>query len=264
LAETALAVTPPPEMFTAVAPLRPVPVRVTGKLDPLNPEFGPIEVKVAATTAKATELLVPPAVTTVTFRVVKAAVPVIVNVVVSCVPAPFTEMPLALTPAPEILTDVAPVRFVPVSVTLKVVLRNPELGLIADRVGVGGVTTVNAPVRVGFPPGVCTVTILVVAPALLAIVKVAVSVVLLTTTKLLTATPAPETVAPVAPARLLPEIVTGTDVPLVPDVGAIDVSLGAPRTVKAEFSVAVPPAVVTVTFLAPVAALETIVSVAVS
>jgi hypothetical protein len=262
-ADTALAVTPEPEMFTAVAPARPVPVRVTGNVVPLIPEVGLIEVRDAATTAKLTELLVPPAVVTVTLRVLRVAVLVIVKVAESCVPAPFTEMPLAVTPDPDTLTEVAPVRFVPFKVTDTVELRNPEVGLIEESVGLAGTTTVKAPVRAGLPPGVRTVTVLVVPVAVFEIVNVAVTVVEFATT-LLTVTPVPETVTPVAPVKLVPLIVTGTEVPLDPEVGLIELTVGLPRTVKAEFRVVLPPVVVTTTFSDPVDAVAEIVRVAVS
>jgi hypothetical protein len=153
-ADTPLAVTPEPEIVTAVAPTRPVPVRVTGNVVPLIPEVGLIELRVAEATVKFTELLVPPPVVTVTDRVLRVAVLVMVKVAVSCVPAPFTEKPLAVTPVPDIVTALAPVRFVPVKVTGNDVLRNPEVGAIEESVGLAGTTTVKAPVRTGLPPGV--------------------------------------------------------------------------------------------------------------
>src|SRR5438067_13283958 len=59
------------------------------------------------------------------------------------------------------LTDVAPVKFVPVIVTL--VPTGPLVG--AKLVMVGGFVTVNEPVLVAVPPGVVTLSGPVVAPA---------------------------------------------------------------------------------------------------
>jgi len=60
----------PPETFTAVAPLRLVPVRVTETLVPWVPVIGEIEVNVGPWTANITALVVPNGVLTVTFLVV--------------------------------------------------------------------------------------------------------------------------------------------------------------------------------------------------
>jgi hypothetical protein len=58
-------------------------------------------------------------------------------------------------------------------------------------------------------------------------VKVAVTDVELSATKLLTVMPPPDTVIAVAPARLTPVSVTDVIVlPLTPEVGLIDVSVG--------------------------------------
>ena len=57
-------------------------------------------------------------------------------------------------------------------------------------------------------------------------VKVAVTVVALTGTTLLTVTPAPEMLTAKAPVRLVPVSVTGTDVPLSPVLGTIEVNVG--------------------------------------
>jgi hypothetical protein len=66
-----LTVTPDPETFTPVAPLRFAPVRVTETVEFRTPELGVIEVNVgvgAEITVKVTALLAPPGVVTVTFQ----------------------------------------------------------------------------------------------------------------------------------------------------------------------------------------------------
>ena len=66
---------------------------------------------------------------------------------------------LALTPLNA--TAVAPVKFVPLMVTL--LPTSPLVGV--KLVMVGGFTTVNEPVLVAVPPGVVTLSVPVVAPA---------------------------------------------------------------------------------------------------
>jgi hypothetical protein len=58
----------------------------------------------------------------------------------------------------------------------------------------------------------------------------------------------------VAPTKFVPVIVTGTVAPLTPDVGAIEVRVGAAGLTTKVTALLVPPAVVTVMFWAPVAA----------
>ena len=76
-------------------------------------------------------------------------------------------------------------------------------------------------------------TVLAPVPAVAEIVKVAVIVVAFTLVKLLTVTPVPETVKPVAAPRLVPVMVTATAVPRAPVFGEIAVTVGA-RTVNAD------------------------------
>jgi hypothetical protein len=166
---------------------------------------------------------------------------------------------LTVTPAPDTITAVAPDRFVPVSVTATAVPRKPLLGLTEVSVGP---TTVNAEARVALPLGVWTVTLLAVSPAVVVIVKVAVTVVEFTTVKLLTVMPAPDTVAPVADPNRVPVIVTATEVPRKPVLGATPVTVGV-ATVNVT-GLLVPPAVATVTFRAPSAALLEMLKVAVT
>src|SRR5215472_16810054 len=79
-----LALTPPPEKFTAVAPDRSVPVRVTATDVPWVPAFGLIAVRVGPVTVNVTALLgAIAAVVTVTLRTVRAALLAMENVAVT-------------------------------------------------------------------------------------------------------------------------------------------------------------------------------------
>lgn len=86
-------------------------------------------------TVNVTVLLVP-SVPVVTFTVLELAVAfeVIVNVAVTVVSL-TTERPLTVTPEPETVIVVAPVRPLPVRVTGTLVPRVPELGAIAVSTG---------------------------------------------------------------------------------------------------------------------------------
>ena len=94
-----------------------------------------------------------------------------------------------------------------------------------------GATTVNVTVLL-VPPGVVTLTVLAPGVAVDVIVKVVVIVVGVMV-KAPTVTPVPDTFTAVAPARFVPVRVTGTLVPRTPDVGAIEVSVGAGVVVPA-------------------------------
>jgi hypothetical protein len=241
--------TPEPETFTAVVPVRLVPVRVTGTTVLRTPVLGLIEVNagaVGATIVKVTGLLVPFAVVMVTVLADRAADPEMAKFAVTVVEL-TTLMPLTPTPVPETVIAVAPVRFVPVRVTGTVVPRPPVLGAIEDSVGDNGLSTVN--VVVGAPIGVFTVTVLVESVAVAVMLNVAVIVVEFTTVIPLTVTPVPDTVTEVAPPRLVPVRVTGTLLPRTPVLGAIDVRVG-PWTLNGTFPV-VPPGVLTWTLKFP-------------
>src|SRR5438105_40442 len=236
---TPLTATPAPDTLTAVTPVNPVPVMVTGEtLVPRAPDAGLTEVTVGPSTVNVTALLVPPGVTTVTFLAVAAAPAVIVNVVVSWVPAAFTVRVPALTPAPDTFTAVAPVRLVPVRVTATLLLRWPELGAIEVSVGAGGGIIVNVTALLVTPPAMATVTFLAVAFAPMAMVNVAVIVESFTTVNALVPTPAPDTLTPVAPVKPAPEMVTGTAVPAWPLLGVIEFS---PMPLPVRLTVSVSP-----------------------
>jgi len=103
-----LTVTPVPDTVTAVAPVRLVPVRVTGTLAPCVPIEGAIVVSVGPWTVNVTVLVVPPVVVTLTLCVPSVAPAAIVKVAVICVPVGFTEMPLAVTPVPAFIAEAPP------------------------------------------------------------------------------------------------------------------------------------------------------------
>ena len=173
--------TPAPSPVSPVAPARLLPVRVTGTLMlPLAgcvAVFGLIEVNVGPTTANVTALLVPPGVLTVMLWGPSAVVDPRLSVactVVSFTAAKFVTLILG---EPGAFTLVAPVRPVPVRVTLTLVPRKPCVGAIEVSVGP---STVNAIVPV-VPIGVVTLRFLAPSEVAAVIVKVAVSVVLFTT-----------------------------------------------------------------------------------
>lgn len=202
----------------------------------------------------------PIGVVTVTFLVVKPAVFVIANVAVRCVPSGLTVMPLAVIPAPA-LTTVAPVKPVPIRVTARFVPREPLLGVIEASVGP---VTVNVSGLLA-PPSVVTVTFLAVRPAVAVIVKVAVTVVSLTTVKLLTVMPAPTPLIADVVNRLVPVKVTGTLVPREPNVGLMELSAGAAGLLTTKDTLLlVPFVVVTETVLVVSAAVVEIANVAVT
>jgi hypothetical protein len=249
-----------------VAPLTKfVPVRVTGTAVPCSPLFGLTDVSVGAGgrfTVNGTPLLVPPAVVTVTLLAPVAAVPEIVNVAVICVPLTTVTL-LTVIPLLPGLTVVAPVtKFVPVSVTDTAVPCAPLFGLTVVRVGAGGFTVNGTPLLV--PPFVVTVALLAPVAAVPEIVNVAVICVPLTTDTLLTVIPLLPGFTVVAPVtKLVPISVTDTAVPCAPLFGLTVVRVGAGGFTVNGTPLLVPPFVVTVTLLAPVADVPEIVNVAV-
>jgi len=259
----ALTVTPVPETAREVAPVRFVPVSVTGTEVPRTPVLGAIEVSVGAggaVTVNVTLPVFPAGVATLTFLAVSPAVAVIVNVAFTCVSL-TTVRPLTVMPVPETFTPLAPVKPVPVRVTRTLPPRTPDAGLIEANVGA---ITVKVTVPV-VPPGLVMLTFLAPVAAVAEMVNVAVTVVGFTTMMLLAVIPVPPVMlTAVAPVRFVPVRVTATAAPRTPLVGVIEVNVGK-TTVKAPVRVLlVPPEVVTVTFLAPVAAVAEMVKVAVT
>jgi hypothetical protein len=101
------------------AGVKPVPVRVTKTAFPRRPEAGVIEVRVGVpglTTVKVTGLLGPPAVLTITFLAVSAAVGAISNVA-SMVLSLTTENAVTVKPPPDTVTPVDPVKPTPEMMT---------------------------------------------------------------------------------------------------------------------------------------------------
>ena len=116
-----------------------------------------------------------------------------------------------LTPLPRPLSDVAPLRLVPVNVKLRALLPWSPVAVPAGfctpvRVGP---STVKPPVRVAVPPGVVMLTLWAPRVAPVVMVKVAVAVVEFTTVRLLPVMPVPAVTA-VAAVRSVPVRVTLT------------------------------------------------------
>jgi len=216
-----LAATPP--KFTAVAPLKPVPVIVTTVPMAAKAGVNDVIVGTGGINVKPARLAVPPGVLTDTLP--DAPVETVAAI---CV-AETTVKLLAGTP-PK-LTAVAPDRFVPIIEII--VPGEPLVGV--KLVTVGGGTKVKPP-SVEVPPGVVTETLPLAAPA----ATTAVICVAEITVKLLAATPPKLTaVAPVKPA---PVMVTVSPGPA--PVGENDVIIGPATKVK-PVRVPVPPGDVT-------------------
>jgi len=138
-----LYVTPVLDTVIAVAPVRPLPLRVTGTLVPRVPELGVIVVSTGPNTVNVCVLLVPPGTLTLTFLAPSAAVPEIVNVAV--IVAEFTIVTaLTVTPVP-LTTTVVPVaaKLLPDKVTGTLMPRSPLLRVTEVSVGVAGLTTLS-------------------------------------------------------------------------------------------------------------------------
>ena len=172
--------------------------------------------------------------------------------------------PLMVIPPPD-TANVAPARLVPVKVTGTAVPFPPEVGAIDVSVGaVAAGTTANVTLLL-VPPGVVTLTFLVVYAAAAVIVKVAVTEVAVGVPVMVAVTPPPLTATEVAPVRLVPVSVTAT-LGAPPEVGVIDVSVGSvveAVTVNVTLLV-VPPGAVTLTVLPDNVAVAVIVNVAVT
>ena len=132
---TPVTVRPPAGATTlTVVPVavKPVPVRVAKTAAPRRPELGVIEARVGVpgvTTVNVTGLLAPPAVLTVTFLAVSAAVAEIVKVA-SIVVSLITVKPPTVMPPPVTVIPVEPVNPVPVRITGTLVPLAPVVGEI--------------------------------------------------------------------------------------------------------------------------------------
>lgn len=112
---------------------------------PCAPEVGLIDVSVGPVTANDTVFELPMGVVTLTVRDETEAFDATVKVAVTLVLLVAVTL-LTVTPLPETTTAVAPDRFVPVSVTAKLVPRSPEVGLMDVSVIAMMVKDCDAPV----------------------------------------------------------------------------------------------------------------------
>ncbi len=212
-----------PPKLTAVAPVKLVPVIVT--VIPLMPLVGVKEVIVGARIKiKPGLVVVPTGVVTETFPEdpdATTAVMLVVDTTVNDAAA-----------VPPKLTAVAPVKLVPVIVTIM-----PLVPLVGEKeVIVGGEIKIK-PGLVPIPPGVVTATFPEDPNATTAMMLVA-------ETTVNDAAAVPPKLTAVAPVKLVPVIVTV--IPLTPLVGVKEVIVGAGIKIKPGL-VAVPPGVVTET-----------------
>jgi len=187
---------------------------------------GPVNAGVPPVTVKGRVLLVPPGVVRPRFLIPSGAAREMFRVACTDVGEITVRLVTGIS-APIPVTANVPVRLVPVNVTVTLVPRAPDVGLIDVSVGGGGAVIVNV-TGLLTPPGVETVTFLAPRVAKLAMAKVAVTLVSLTTVTLLTVTPVPVMFTANVPVRLVPVSVTGTEVPRKPVLGEMEVSVGAP------------------------------------
>ena len=265
----ALTVMPPPVTAIPVAGLAPLtklmPVSVTGCVVPRAPVVGAIENSPAGgtVTVKVTALLVPAPVVTVTFEAPAGANGAMFTIAVMEVSL-ATVKPVTLIPKFEKLTEVAPVRPDPVSVTVRPVV--PRFAEAGATVVSTGPLMANGSVLLA-PPAVTTSIFTLPIGVLRLLLKVAVMVFRLTTITLLIEKPATAGVATtVAPfTKFVPVSVTPTDEPRISEFGVMDVNVGPAGTVTVKVTaLLVPDGVVTVTFLAPNVAVGEMVKVAVT
>lgn len=213
-----------PARVTTVAPVNPVPVIVT--VSPASAIVGVNEVIVGTVTyvKDAADVAVP-------FGVVTVILPLVVTGTTAVIEVALTTLKLVAA-TPLNFTAVAPVKLVPVSVTVVPLPTNVGLNEVIDRPGIN----VNQDADVPVPPAVVTVMLPVVVLGTSAEIDVA-----LTTLKLVAATP--ENLTAVTPVKFEPVIVTV--VPAPPDAGVNDVIVGAGINVNQVGDVHVPPAAVT-------------------
>src|SRR5450432_31518 len=255
-------VMPAVPVLMAVAPVRVVPVMVTGTLWPATPDAGEM-VAILGTMLNGTVLLVPFGFVTEIFCVV-ASIPM-TNVAVILVPARFTVKPETVIPVPRVSTEVAPPKPLPFRVTGMV---TPAV----EDVGASGLMSSGARAKVVKPrpllvlptPGVVTEMVCRPRGALPAIRSDALTVVKL----LLTSVPATR-VTPggrfnVAPTRPVPVRVTGMVAPVPPVLGLMPVSTGTGPVIVNVTALLVPFTSVTVMLCAPAGALARLVKVAVT
>ena len=204
--------------FTAVAPVKPEPVMVADVPPAEGPEVGLTEETVGAATyvnrSAALAVLVPPGVVTLMSTVPLPAGEVAVTEV------ELFSVKLVAAVLPN-FTAVAPVKFLPVTVTEVPPASGPEVGLTAEMEGTGIYANLSADHAELVPPGVVTLTSTVPLPA----GEVAVMVLELLTVKLVAAV-LPNLTA-VAPVKAVPVMVTEVPTPAGPEVGLTEVTVGA-------------------------------------
>jgi hypothetical protein len=216
-----------PDTFTAVAPDRLVPVRVTATGTPAvrEPDVGKIEVSVGPT-VNVTLLEVPPGVVvtlTVLFPVVAVAEIAHVALTVVAVGGVTVLMVQTTLPGvPDTFTAVVPDRLVPVRVIGTLVPRTPDVGAMEVSVGP---TTVNVTVLLVRPSAV-TLTLLGVSDAVLEITTLAVTVVAFTEVRVTVTPTLANPLIAVVPVRLVPLKTTLTVVPRKPVEGVIESRCG--------------------------------------
>lgn len=236
MAET---LTPVPAPVTAVVPVRPVPVKVTGTLVPRVPEAGLIDVRVAPVTVNVTALeptLAPPAVVTVTSVVASVAVAEIAQLAVSEVPPAFTTIVEQVTPAVSRVMAVVPVNPVPAMVTGTVVPRTPVVGVIEVTVGAGGAITVKM-ITLLVPPTVVTLRLWLPSGVSPPMLRLAVAVTppgatVMAPNEMSALAPPVVAADQTAPVRLAPVRVTVTVVPANTLLGEIEARYGTPAAVE--------------------------------
>lgn len=243
-----VAVSPEPLNATAVTPVRFCPEMLTANLLPAFPEVGEIEVTAMSPTVKPLNGdVVPAGVVTVTVRKPGAAPGAIVTTAVTLVDV--HEEISAVTPVPLNAMLAAPVRLSPVRVAATAVPGAPDVGEMEVIVGAETVKPLNGGVA---PPAVVTVTVREPAAAAGEIVKIAITLVEVHDV-IDEVIPVPLSATFVAPVRPCPNRVAATVVPGAPDVGEMEVIVGA-ATVKPLNGGVVPAGVVTVTVCKPSAA----------
>jgi hypothetical protein len=206
-----LTVTPPPGTVIAVAPVSPVPVRVTGTTVLRTPVLGAIEVSAGAgglTTVSVTPVAFPLGVATVIVLAESVAVPVAEQLALTevAVGVPVIEH---VTPVPEAVIAVAPVRSLPVIITASAPA--PRTTVVGVMEVSDGPSTVKVTVPL-VPPPVVTVTVRAVSAAAAVMTQFALAVVAVVVVTV-HVTPVPDTVTAAVPVRLVPVRVTATVVP---------------------------------------------------
>ena len=233
VADTTVKLTATPPKWTAVAPVKLVPVMVTLVPPRAEPELGLIDVMVGAVAVNRSAL--------------EAALePSAVVTLIPCVPAGragatavicVADTTVKLTATPPKWTAVAPVKLVPVMVTLVPPRAEPELGLID--VMVGAVAVNRSALEAALEPS-AVVTLIPCVPAGRAGATAVICVA--DTTVKLTATP-PKWTA-VAPVKLVPVMVTLVPPRAEPELGLIDVMVGAVAVNRSALEAALEPSAV--------------------